>query len=144
MKKYLFLFSLTTFIIHGCQSKNESNLSAADRTFIHSIIPLDEGEKIELFETNGGFKGLKTSGNFMTNKRIATYWIDGKSDAINSTTYEEIDSIKTIDLVKAISNASYLEVYTGDNKFNVYVDADSSRTWQFFNQAIENWRTSRR
>lgn len=143
MKKLLKLLfiSISSFIISGCSSKNESNLSATDLAFINSIIPLEKGEEIELFETNGGFNGLKTSGNFITNQRIASYWLK-EAGQINVIAYEAIDSIKTIDLVNAVAYAYYLKVYTDTTIFNIYVDADSVRTWQFFNQAIKNWETS--
>jgi hypothetical protein len=131
---FIFLFSCA-------RDKNETNLNKEDLATISTIIPLDKNETIELFETNGGFNGLKTSGNLITNKRIASYWLDGNNDEIHTIEYKDIDSIHTKDHSKALTYASYLQIYSSSkSNFKVYVDADSSRTWRFFNKAIENWK----
>jgi len=133
---------LGMILLNSCKlgDRTESNLSNEDIGFIKGIISLDEDENIQMFETNGGLKGFKTSGNFITNKQIATYWIDGRNDEIHSIKYKEIDSLKTVDRTRAVTYASYIEIYSSNqNNFKVYVDADSTRTWEFFNKITENW-----
>lgn len=125
----------------GLIHKDETNLSKDDLIYIEKIIPLNQDEKIELFETNGGVKGLKTAGNFITNKRVASYWIDDKKDEVNYAFYNEIDSIKTIDRTKALTYSSYLEILSSSRgNFKIYIDADSTRISHFFNCALSNWK----
>ena len=58
--------------------------------------------------------------------------------------YYQIDSLKPVDRTNAKTYASYLEVY-GANQYNfkIYVDADSARTFNFFNKAIKNWNNKK-
>lgn len=144
MKKMLILYLIGTVILQSCGGRDENNLSQEDLKYINDTIPLEEGEEIELFETNGGLNGFKTAGNFITNKRLAHYWIDDKNNEAHSLKYNQIDSLKTVDRRRATTYASYLEVY-GANRytFKIYVDADSARTWEFFNRAIENWNNKK-
>lgn len=142
MKKIQFGVSLTVLLLSlpSCifQYKNERNLSKSDLVYLRKLGILKEDEKIELLESNGGFK---RSGNFITDERIASYWIDGRNDEVNSAEYSRIDSIKTVDRIHAWTYSSYMEVYHSHGKmFQVYVDADSLRTWQFFNRGITNWK----
>jgi hypothetical protein len=128
-------------VFYSCGNRDENNLSEEDLKYINEIIPLEEDEQIELFETNGGLSGYKTAGNFITNKRIAHYWLDGKNDEIHSLKYNQIDSLKPVDRTNIPTYASFIEVYgTQQYSFKVYVDADSARTQEFFNQAIKNWK----
>ncbi|MDF3026068.1 MAG: hypothetical protein K0S23_375 [Fluviicola sp.] len=126
-------------------NKNENTLRNEDQSFIRELGILDSLEEIELFESNGGFKGFKQSGNFITKKRIASYWIeDGEKEVHSAFFSTDIDSISQTDLVSKLTYASYLTVYKTDgSSFRVYVDADSVRTYQFFNKAKENWEKYR-
>jgi hypothetical protein len=135
-----------TSLLSSCSfnHRNETNLSTEEIEFISSLDLLDEDEKIEMCESNGGFNGYKQSGNFITNKRLAGYWIADDSEEINFAKYSDIDSIVEVDLISKPTYASYLEIYKDDGTiFKVYVDADSTRTYTFFNQAMENWRNKR-
>ena len=144
MKKIVLLFLIGTAILQSCGGRDENNLTEEDLEFINEIIPLEEGEEIELFETNGGLNGFKTAGNFITNLKLAHYWIDGENVEAYSLKYNQIDSIKTVDRTKETTYASYLEVY-GENQsnFKIYIDADSARTWKFFMKALENWSNTK-
>lgn len=146
MKKPVILLTIIFIFFCSCRfgDKNETNLTKEDLEFIKKIIPLEKNEKIEMFETNGGLKALKTSGNFISDRRIASYWIDGKNDDVNSVEYKYIDSIKLFDRTKALTHASYLQIYSsGKADFKVYIDSDSIRTWSFFNKAMENWNNKK-
>ncbi len=144
MKTTLFFLLVPFLVFQSCGQRNENKLSEKDLAYINRIIPLDQNEVIELFETNGGTKGFKAAGNFITNKRLAHYWIDGKNDAAHSLKYDQIDSLVTIDRTRAATYASYIEVYGRNGySFRVYIDADSSRTWNFFNKAIQNWQSKK-
>lgn len=126
--------------------KNERSLTKEDSLFIQELGILDSLEEIELFESNGGLKGFKQSGNFITDKRIASYWIeDGEKEVHSAFFSTEIDSISQTDLVSKLTYASYLTIYKTDgSSFNAYVDADSTRTYQFFNKARANWEKYRK
>jgi hypothetical protein len=147
MKK-IFKIALCLFpgIMISCSNhKDENTLLNEDKLFIRELGILDSLEEIELFESNGGFKGFKQSGNFITKKRIASYWIeDGKKEAHSAFFNTDIDSISQTDLVSKLTYASYLTIHKTDgSSFNVYVDADSTRTYQFFNKAKQNWEKYR-
>ncbi len=133
---------MSTFTLLSCSSsKNESTLNSSDIRYIQELGILNKNENIEIFESNGGFKGLKQSGNFITSDRIATYWIEDNQKEIESAYFStEIDSITFTDLISKLTYASYVTVYRTDGRnFKVYVDADSVRTYQFFNKAQQNW-----
>lgn len=143
MGKILFLLVTLFLIFSSCikNKKTEKSLTKKDLEYINSIIPLEKEEGIELFDTNAGFSGIKTAGNFITNKRLAHYWIDGKNDKICSIKYSDIDSLKTVNKTNAATYASYIQVYSSTQKnFKVYIDADNTRTKNFFKKAKENWK----
>jgi hypothetical protein len=140
------LFSVVLLLMTSCSNDVESGrtLSAEDKAFIRKLGILDKDEKIILFDSQGGlFKPNETSGNFFTEKRIASYWIDerrGERTEINSAFYSDIDTIWRYSKYRAVTLASYLEVHRKNGtKFKVYVDADSAGTWKFFNRALEEW-----
>jgi hypothetical protein len=121
------------------------DLSKDDQEFIRKLGVLEVDEKIILFDSQGGgFDGLKTSGNFFTNKRIAAYWIDDSDTAntnIDYAFYEDIDTIWRYPKFKSLTYSSYLEVRRRNGtRFKVYVDADSAGTWEFFNTALRDWK----
>lgn len=139
MKLFYSIFLCSSLFIFSCTSNNENNLTSEDKSYINKVIPFEENEVIELFETNGGLKGVKTSGNFITNKRLSTYWVDDNEKNINFAFYKEIDSIKYVDRRAASTFASYIEVYSQiKGNFKVYIDADSSREMTFYNHALNN------
>lgn len=142
MKKVPLIILLSILLLSesSCifEDRNEHTLSKSDLSYLRKLGVLGGGEKIEMFESNAGFK---RSGNFITDKRIASYWIDGKKDEIHSAEYSKIDSIKMVDRTRTWTYSSYLEIYHAQgNMFEVYVDADSLRTWEFFNRGMNNWR----
>lgn len=134
---FFFLFA----ILFSCgMDKDEASLNSKDISYIKRLGILDKGETIELFESNGGLDGIKQSGNFITPNRIASYWIEDDNRRIESAYFNEVDSMSLTDLVSKLTYASYITVYKSDgHHFEVYVDADSSRTYQFYEHALQNW-----
>ena len=125
----------------GFNDTNETTIGEKEIDFITSLGLLEQDEQIEMFESNAGFKGYKQSGNLITDKRLASYWIEDNTEEIDFAYYSTIDSLVEVDLVSKLTYASYLEVYKADGTtFKVYIDADSTRTYNFFNKAMENWR----
>jgi hypothetical protein len=129
-------------ILMSCdhRARNGTELSKADKDYIKELGLLDENETIILFDRQSDFR---TSGNFFTDKRIASYWIDKRDEtksSVNFGLYSEIDTILTKDLSNALTYASYLEVVKHDGKtFKVYVDGDSDEVRTFFDLAISEW-----
>ena len=148
MKKVcVILLMMTSGILFSCSTdKDETNLQLGEKKFIQGLGILDFKEDIELFECNGGFEDVTQSGNFITAKRVASYWIENGEKEVNSALFStEIDSISETDFTNSVTNASYLTIYKTDgSSFMVYVDADSTRTHQFFNQAMDNWTKYRK
>jgi hypothetical protein len=134
----LLLFSIIT----SCtlNDRTEKNLSSKEIEFIKNTCKLDKDETILLFETNAGFSGYKQGGNFITNKRVVSYWIEDEEKTVETAYYYEIDSIKLVDKSTAVTLASYLFIYKSDGlNFELYIDADSSRLNSFYNKTIEIW-----
>lgn len=120
--------------------RTENNLTSNDIAFIKKTCNLDKDETILLFETNAGFNGYKQGGNFITDKRVASYWIENGEKKVESARYQEIDSIKLDEKSQAITLASSLVIFKSDSlSFELFIDADSSRLNSFYNKTIEVW-----
>ncbi len=143
----LLLLAIPVGILFSCaENKTERNLTTDERKFIESLGILDLKEEVRLFENNDGSEDVTKSGNFITDRRIAAYWLKGVDREIHSAFFEnEIDSISQADNHTALTYASYVTVYKTDgSSFKVYVDADSTRTFEFFNETRSNWERLRR
>ena len=144
LSKNLILTILTTgTILSSCDHtlRKGTELSTADREYIKGLGLLDDNETIILFDQQSDFK---TSGNFFTDKRLASYWIDKRDKTKSSadfSLYSDIDTILTKDLTRSLTYSSYLEVVMHDGgTFKVYVDGDSTEVRTFFDRAISEWR----
>jgi hypothetical protein len=147
MKKLLTTLLISTLLLVfscGLKAKNEDNLTAKDLQFIRDLGILDADETILLFESNGGISGLKQSGNFVTDKRVASYWIENNLTEKNFAFYSQIDSMKLNNKTTAVTLASSISIYKHDNTtFEIYVDADSTRLNQFYNQTVQLWEKNK-
>lgn len=139
----IWIVLVTVTILTSCDhnTRKGTELSAADNEYIKELGLLDDNETIILFDGQSDFK---TSGNFFTDKRIASYWIDKRDNnksSIDFGLYSDIDTILTKDLSRSLSYASYMEVVKHDGEtFKVYVDGDSTEVHAFFDRAISEWR----
>ncbi|HOY48121.1 MAG TPA: hypothetical protein PL185_12655 [Flavobacteriales bacterium] len=141
------IVGILLFTSCGDAIKKGDQLTAEDIRYIHDMGILDDGEAILLFDSQGSLGGKRSSGNFITEKRIATYWIDDhdiKLNVVESAFYPDIDTIITKDLSSSLTYASYLEVHTKDKRvFKVNVDAKEAELQKFFDLANEKWRKNR-
>ena len=141
------LLFLLNFYSCGDAIKKGDQLTQEDFKYIKNLGILGEGEEILLFDSQGGLGGKRNSGNFITKKRLATYWIDEhdiQNNVVESAFYPEIDTIITKDLTKSVTYASYLEIRTKDTRnFRVNVDGEKAELEKFFNLANELWRKNR-
>lgn len=145
--KALLLGTILLSTACGDAIKQGNQLNDEDLKYIRSLGILEEGEEILLFDSQGAFGGKRNSGNFITEKRLATYWIDehdSQNNVVESALYPEIDTIITKDLSTSLTYASYLEVVTKDKRrFKVNVDAKQEELQHFFDLANEKWRKNR-
>jgi hypothetical protein len=149
--KFLIIAFITFGLCTSCSQdfKSEKQLSTDEKKFIKQLGILDDGEQIILFDSQAGelFNSTETSGNFFTDRRIASYWIDGRDEAkshVEFAFYHEVDTIWRYPKYGSLTLASYLEVHRKNGtKFKVYVDGDSGKTWYFFNRALETWNEGR-
>ena len=136
---------LIAVVLFSCGNgiKKGSELSQTDLNFIKQIGLLEDNEKVILFDSQ---LDNQTSGNLITDKRLASYWIDGKTEInnVNSANYSEIDSIATKDLSNSWTYSSFIKVMKSDGtEFKVYVDGDSKKIGQFFETAkmeLKKWK----
>lgn len=142
MKKLLVncLVSLSiVFILFSCNSSLQTGneLSQNQVDYIKKLGLLSENEEIIFFDSQGGYK---TSGNFLSDKRLATYWIDKKfpdESTIEFAFFDNIDSIKLIDKTTAVTLASYIEVYVNDSSnFKVYLDCGKDELLKFYDKSL--------
>lgn len=141
--------TLVAVFIYSCSSdvKTGDQLSSEQKAYLHKLGLLDKHEKVHLFNSQAGFNGWKQGGNFFSDRRISSYWIDEQDTTktkINSAYYTEVDTIWRYPKFNALTLSSYLEVHQKNGKkFKVYVSADSLQTWRFFNKSLEAWYKQR-
>lgn len=142
---YFFTLLITLSLFSCTEDPTEKNISPEDHAFIESLGILSPEEEIELFESNGGWGGLKSAGAFITSQRIAYYWLeDGEKEVHSAFFATDIDSISLTDLSTKLTYASYLTIYKRDqSNFKVYIDADSARVQAFYKKAMEHWKQLR-
>jgi hypothetical protein len=147
MKRFKSIFLISALLLlASCslKAKNENNLTHKDLQFIRDLGILDSNETILLFESNGGLSDLKQSGNFVTEKRVASYWIENNLTEKNFAIYSQIDSMKLNNKTNAVTLASSITIYAKDNKtFELYIEADSTRLNQFYNQTVQLWKKNK-
>ncbi|QLC65924.1 hypothetical protein LPB248_06395 [Flavobacterium sp. LPB0248] len=143
MKKYLIII-LTILLLISC-NKIETNqtLDKEDLKYIKSLNLLSDGENIYKFYSE--YK-KNVAGNFFTDKRIATYWIDernSKKNEINYAYYNEIEKIDTISYAGASYTPYILVTKTNGKTFKVSVDGDKKDIKAFFEGVIKEWKIKR-
>ncbi|MBZ4034516.1 hypothetical protein K6T82_07045 [Flavobacterium sp. 17A] len=110
--------------------------------FIKSLHLLDKDEIIHKFYSQNT---KRTAGNFFTNKRIASYWIDKRNPKRNEiyfAFYHDIIKIDTIHFVGA-TYCPYTTITKKDKSiFNVYVDGEKSEIKSFFKDLLFQWKNS--
>ena len=115
--------------------------------YLKSLGLLDEDETIILFDSQGSYGKIILSGNFFTNKRIASYWHELEDSSKNQEDfayYHDIDTIIPVSSSTYLTYASYLEVHKKDGEvFKVYIDADEEGIQDFFDKAIAEWRKNK-
>jgi hypothetical protein len=140
---------VSTLVFIGCENgiQKGDELSKKDIEIITNLGLLEQNERIIEFHSQSGQSNqIAQAGNFYSNKRIASYWIEQNSKSeINSAFYSEIDTITTHDFSNDWSTGSFLKIRTNTSHvYNVYVNGDQKDIKHFFNGAIREWENKKR
>jgi len=101
---------------------------------------LENNEKILAFSTS---LNIEKSGNFVSNKKIASYWIDQKPEKSYKyfALFSEIERIESEDNSKSWTYSSSLTIFKKDgSSFKVYIDGKKEKYENFKKIAIDNWK----
>ncbi|OMP79965.1 hypothetical protein BW716_07040 [[Flexibacter] sp. ATCC 35208] len=105
---------------------------------------LDEDETIYQFYSN---YRKRIAGNFVSSKRVATYYIDDRSKSKDEIAFAYYENIRTMDTLyrSAQVGTPHLLVTTYDHKLiKVYVDGSRATVQSFFDKALEQWAAHRK
>jgi hypothetical protein len=125
----------------SCKNKIETSdtLSKQDIELIQKLKLLDKDERIYKFYSE--FK-KNVAGNFYTEKRIASYWLDEHDTSKNKIEFAYYKDIIKIDTTyfAGATYCSYLLVTRKDNSnFKICVEGEKLEITEFFNDAINKW-----
>ena len=127
----------------SCQKiETGQNVDAETIQLVKSLRLLDLDERIVLYYSN--FEKNK-AGSFLTNKRIAHYWLDKQPDKnrLESAYYQNIVSITPKYNVPDF-DCPYIEITGKDGtRFRAYMEGSSEEKKLFFEQAVALWIISR-
>lgn len=139
MKKSYFVF-MASFLFSCNNIMKGDSLSKSDVEYIQGLHLLDKGEKVYKFYSE--FK-KENAGNFFTDKRIATYWIDDRNKEKNEISfafYQDIKSIDTVFYTGATYTPYMLITKTDSSQFKVSVDGKKEDVKSFFDEALKHWQ----
>lgn len=141
MRKPFGLFTLLILCV-ACANKIETanTLTKQDFDRLLSLNLLDTTEQVYKFYSE--FKN-SVAGNFYTNKRLASYWLDEHDKAKNKVVFAFYKDITKIDTVYYAGAAycPYMLISRNDSSsFKVYVDGTKQQITAFFNDAINEWK----
>lgn len=134
-----FKYSLTLVllcILSSCIStpiQDGASLSETELAYLQELKLLDDDEEVILFSSNFNFE---SSGNFITNKRVASYWITGNIHEKNYAFYKNVDSI-IVTYGSGTVTTKINVIKIKGKAFEVYIDDDKAREEEFVNQLNE-------
>lgn len=146
----LFVAAIIAMVVTSCNGFQPGDqLSKSEVAYIKGLGLLEGNEKILLFETHSGkmINSYKTSGNFISDRRLAGYWIDNhnpEKSSVDFAYYEDIDTLIAHDLTHDFVLASYLCIKKRNGQaFNLFISGKSSAVHAFFHQATREWKRRR-
>lgn len=145
MRKLIALFTLV-LLLSSCDNPIETanTLTRQDFDHLHSLKLLDTNEQLHKFYSE--YK-KSVAGNFYTDKRLASYWLDEHDSSKNKVEYAFYKDIMKIDTVY-YAGATYcpymLITKTNGSSFKVCVDGTKKEITDFFNDAIIKWKRNNR
>lgn len=135
-----YFFTLVLFLFACNSIQRGEKLSPADIERMKTLKILDEGETV--FKFYSEFK-KQNAGNFFTNKRIATYWIDPRDKSKNQVFYAFYADVKSLDTVynAGATFSPYVLVTKNDGTdFKVCADGKRQDVKSFFEDMITQWK----
>jgi hypothetical protein len=141
MRKHLGHFGLL-ILFAACGNKIETanTLTKQDFDRLHSLNLLETNEQLYKFYSE--FK-KSVAGNFYTDKRLASYWLDEHDKSKNKIEFAFYKDIAKIDTVyyAGVTYCPYLRITkTDSSSFKVCVDGKRQEITEFFNDAISKWK----
>lgn len=141
MRKLSRLFALLLFC-SSCDNKIETadTLKKQDFDRFYALKLLDTNERLYKFYSE--FKN-SVAGNFYSDKRLASYWLDERDTSKNKVEYAFYKDILKIDTVYYAGSTycPYMRITRTDNtSFKVCVDGKRQEITDFFNDAITKWK----
>lgn len=137
----LLLTLLILLLFTTCNKIHQGKeLGQKDIDLLRSLNLLDEEENVISFYSN--YK-KSVAGNFYTDKRVATYWLDknpNKEQKIEFACYQDILQIDSVFSVGA-TYAPYLLITRKDSsQFKVYVDGGAEEKTAFYQDVVTHWK----
>lgn len=141
----IFCLCIIMTIAFSCNKiQTEKDLKKSDIELIKSLGLLDEDEKIRKFYSQ---HKNNVGGNFFTNKRVATYWLDEHHESrrtINTAYYSDIINLDTVFLV-GLTNSPYIKVIKSDStKFNLYIGGKPDELKSFYEDILSLWKRNKK
>lgn len=128
-------FFLASLLLFSCDyTKDQDKVENVDLSYLESLGLLSKGEKLIWFDSQ---LTQKESGNFLSDKRIASYWMDQNYPEKSYQSYflmEVVDSVRLEDKSKSISYASYFEVFSNGESMKVYVEKESETLQKYMGE----------
>ena len=143
MRRCHFLFILL-LLLCGCNHiESSSSLSSSDLRRLRDIHLLDSNEKVYKFYSEAT---KDVAGNFYTDRRMASYWIDRREKSRNEVNYAFYPDIVSLDTVyyAGASYSPYMLVTKKDGEqFKVCADGSHEEIKAFFEGALKMWKEKR-
>lgn len=140
--KYTCSFLILFLFVASCNSiQSGDSLSSKDFQRFRSLHLIENGERLYKFYSE--FK-KSVAGNFYTDRRMASYWIDEKDSTKNSTEFAYYEDIIRIDTCynAGFTYAPFMLVTRKDRtQFKVCVEGSRQEIADFFNDAISKWQS---
>jgi hypothetical protein len=140
MKKIIIQILVLLILISCSLTGRGDKLDESDLRYLENLGLLDKNENVLFFTSS---LSIKRSGDFITNKRVASYWIDKDESKTfkDFAYYQDIIKIDSVNLTQAWTNNSYLKITRKDgSSFNVYINDDNENYQTFVEIANENWK----
>jgi hypothetical protein len=144
-KKYPFYFLFIVTVFSCNKIETGETLSKNDLAYIKSLGLLENNESIIKFYSE--YKN-SVAGNFFTNYKMASYWIDERDSTKNYVSfayYKDIASIDTNYMSSSLTYSPYMVVTKRDgSSFKVCADGNKAEIKAFFEEAITIWKSYRK
>jgi hypothetical protein len=140
MIKHILPFILVVFLLSCNSIQRGGELSDADLNRMRALKILDQGESVVKFYTEDR---KQTAGNFFTNKRIASYWIDPRDkskDEVFSAYYSDVKALDTVYYAGATYSPYVLVTKNDGTKFKVCANGKKQEIKAFFEDVIAQWK----